>query len=111
AQFLADRGIVLDGGRIVAEGSSLEALRAYEKLIFHDSPYVGARHADQLGAVGARHAAPGVMQHPNDSAPLSILNAAIYGADGHPAAEIEMGSPFGIEVECNFQRSVDLPLF
>src|SRR5262249_8548915 len=34
AQFIAQRGIVLDEGRIVATGSSVEALRAYERLVF-----------------------------------------------------------------------------
>jgi len=35
AQFIAQRGIVLDDGRIVVAGSSVEALRAYEHLVFH----------------------------------------------------------------------------
>ena len=33
-QFIAQRGIVLDEGAIVAEGSALEGLRAYEQLVF-----------------------------------------------------------------------------
>jgi len=33
-QFVAQRGIVLDEGAIVAQGSALEGLRAYEQLIF-----------------------------------------------------------------------------
>ena len=53
AQFIARRGVVLDDGRIVAAGSSVEALRAYEHLVFHgDAPEIAARN--EAAAAGNR---------------------------------------------------------
>src|SRR5262249_17371108 len=88
AQFIAQRGIVLDEGRIVATGSSVEALRAYERLVFH---------GEALPRV-ATATAPA-------SAAVTILKAGIYGDDGRYITTVEMGAPFGIEVECQLHRT------
>jgi len=84
AQFIAQRGVVLEDGRIVAAGSSLQALRAYEQLVFH-----GRQRRAQA----------------------SIAAARIYGADGNTAQCVEIGAPFGIEVECRLSRPAGEALF
>jgi lipopolysaccharide transport system ATP-binding protein len=90
AQFIAERGIVLDEGRIIASGSSVEALRAYENLVFHSGAQV---------------------QAPPSQGNATIISANIYGEDGRPVTEVAMGSPFGIEVECDLHRVLSQPLF
>ncbi len=94
AQFIARRGVVLDDGRIVAAGSSVEALRAYEHLVFR---------------AGAPELRPQMKQPPPATA--TIAGARIYGRDGRQTTAIEMGEPFGIEVECHLDHPLRQPLF
>ena len=94
AQFIAQRGIVLDKGRIIATGSAMEALRVYERLVFHGTEPGGKS-----------------LANPPSQATVTILGARIYGPDGTPTTEVDMGSPFGIEVECQLHRPVLQPLF
>lgn len=92
AQFIARRGVVLDDGRIAAAGSSVEALRAYEHLVFRAD-------ASQL------------RPHIKQPATATIAGARICGRDGLPTTAIEMGEPFGIEVECHLDHPLRQPLF
>jgi lipopolysaccharide transport system ATP-binding protein len=94
AQFIARRGVVLDDGCIVASGSSVEALRAYEHLVFH---------AD------ARERQP--RTDPSPQASATVVGARVRGADGQPATAVEMGAPFGIEVECHLHHPIRRPIF
>jgi lipopolysaccharide transport system ATP-binding protein len=94
AQFIAQRGLVLDKGRIIAQGSAMEALRVYEQLVFHGNEQGGKSPANQ-----------------GSQATVKILGAGVYGPDGTLATEIGMGSPFAIEVECELHRPVPQPLF
>jgi hypothetical protein len=94
AEFIAQRGIVMDEGRVVAAGSSVEALRAYEQLVFH-----GTR----------RGRSP--LPHVPSQGSVTILSAGTYGADGRRTTALEMGAPFGIEVECDLHRPLRQPLF
>ena len=94
AEFIAQRGIVLDAGRIIAAGSSVEALGAYERLLFHGDGQKQRPAAD-----------------PTSSAIATILGARIYGTHGRDMTAVEMGSPFGIEVDCQFHRGLRQPLF
>jgi lipopolysaccharide transport system ATP-binding protein len=93
AQFIAQRGIVLDQGRIIATGSAVEALRVYERLVFH-----GNGQPERLPANGP-------------PAAVTILGARVYGAEGTVTTEVKMGSPFAIEVECRLHQPLRQPLF
>ena len=94
AQFIAQRGIVLDKGRIVAAGSSVEALSAYEHLVF--------RGEGQERDPQTTDPSPGAA---------TIVAARIYGSDGRPTTMVEVGAPFGIEIECQLDHPLRPPLF
>ncbi|HET8721377.1 MAG TPA: ABC transporter ATP-binding protein [Nitrospira sp.] len=94
-QFIAQRGIVLDAGAVVAQGSALEGLRAYEQLVFgKERLRIGQRGHGTQEAQG-----------------LSILNTRIFGADGQTLTEVEAGGPFGIEIQLRLHRRLDRPVF
>jgi lipopolysaccharide transport system ATP-binding protein len=93
AQFIAQRGIVLDKGRLIAAGSAVEALRVYEQLVFHGN--------------GQPEKSP---PHPAPAA-VTILGARVYGAEGNLTTEVDMRSPFTIEVDCRLHCPVRQPLF
>ena len=94
-QFIAQRGIVLDGGAIVAEGSALEGLRAYEHLVFGKE----RMRLEQRGRSGR----PG--------SELTILATRIFGAGEETLTEVDAQQPFGIEIRFKMHRPVGRPAF
>ena len=92
-QFIAQRGIVLDEGAIVAQGSALEGLRAYEQLVFGQERL----RLDQRGQ-SSRKA-------------LTILDTRIFGPGEETLSDVEMGAPFGIEIRFRVPRRLDRPVF
>jgi ABC-type polysaccharide/polyol phosphate transport system ATPase subunit len=94
-QFIAQRGIVLDQGAIVAQGSALEGLRAYEQLVF-------GKDRSRLEQRGRS------MGGSND---LTILSARMFGPQEETLTEIETGAPFGIEIRLRVHRPLDRPVF
>jgi lipopolysaccharide transport system ATP-binding protein len=94
-QFIAQRGIVLDEGAIVAHGSALEGLRAYEQLVF-------GKERLRLGHHGRsdRHVKT-----------LTILSTRMVGPGDQTVTDIEAGVPFGIEIRFRTHRVLDRPIF
>jgi ABC-type polysaccharide/polyol phosphate transport system ATPase subunit len=93
-QFIAQRGIVLDGGAIVAQGSALEGLRAYEQLVFGQER---SRLQHGRSADGGKE--------------LTIMSSRIFGPHDETLTEIETGAPFGIEIRLRVHRPLDRPVF
>ena len=94
-QFVAKTGVVLEEGRLVAAGSSLEAISAYETLVFR-SEQQRLEHR-----VRARIS----------SEEVNIFSARVYTKDGESLTEVPSGVPFGIEVDLQLNRQVQKPMF
>ncbi len=94
-QFVAQRGIVLDEGAIVAQGSALEGLRAYEQLVF-GKERVRLEHRRQAGREGDV---------------LTILSTRILDSRKETLKEVEPGAAFGIEIRFRLHRRLDRPVF
>src|SRR5688572_18075202 len=94
-QFVAQRGIVLDEGTIVAQGSALEGLRAYEQLVF--------------GKERTRFQPRGRSGLENTD--LTVLSARIVGSAGETLKQVEAQAPFGIEIRFKSHRMLDRPVF
>jgi lipopolysaccharide transport system ATP-binding protein len=94
-QFVAQRGIVLDRGMIVSEGTATEGLNAYEHLIFN-----GER---QTLAPGTRRI--------TSTETVSIEAAHVIGCDGTPVQVIQEMKGFGLEVVLRLDRSIERPVF
>jgi len=92
AQFIAQRGILLDNGRIIAAGSSIEALRAYEDLVFSHE------HQDESLSIDA-------------SSTTDRVKARMFDREGLPAHKIDSGEPFGIEIEYQLVAGIANPVF
>ena len=94
-QFMARRGILMDNGRIVAEGSSLEAINAYEKLVFCvENEQMELRARSRIS-----------------TEEVNIYGARLYTEDGQTINEVTSGRPFGIEVDLHLGRPLQLPMF
>ena len=94
-QFIAQRGIVLDEGAIVAEGSALEGLRAYEQLVF-------GKERLRLAQRGRSGQA---------AKELTMVSTRIFGPGEETLTEVEAGAPFGIEIRFRVHRLLDRPVF
>jgi len=94
-QFVARRGILLEEGSVVATGSALEAINAYETLVFRSEK-------ERL-----EHRARSRIT----SEEANIYSARLYGDDGQTLTEIRSGAPFGIEVDLRLNRPLQRPMF
>lgn len=94
-QFVARRGIFMEMGRVISSGSSLDAINAYEKMVFRsedDQPEHRVRNRITTEEV-------------------NIYSARLYGEDGTTIDEARTGIPFGIEVDLRLNRLLEHPMF
>jgi energy-coupling factor transporter ATP-binding protein EcfA2 len=94
-QLVAQRGVVLHEGRILAEGSVHDGLRAYEQLVFH-SELEGFRHR---------------IRHRMSTSEFTLRAARVFGADGSSVMEVEADIPFGVEIEFQVHRRLEHAVF
>jgi len=94
-QFVARRGILLEEGRVVATGSALESINAYETLVFRSEK-------DRL-----EHRARSRIT----TEEANIYGARLYGSDGQTLNELHYGEPFGVEVDLRLNRRLQRPMF
>lgn len=94
-QFVARRGIVMEEGRIVATGSSLEAVNAYETLVFRsEQRRLEHRARSRISSEEAY-----------------IYSARLFDDKGQTLSEVQAGMPFGIEVDLRLNRLLERPMF
>jgi lipopolysaccharide transport system ATP-binding protein len=94
-QYVARRGIVIEAGRVVSEGSSLDAINAYEKMVFRSN---GERSEHRV-------------RNRITTEEVNIYHARLYGGDGGTLSEVTEGIPFGIEVDLRLNRKLESPMF
>jgi homopolymeric O-antigen transport system ATP-binding protein len=94
-QFVARHGILLEEGKLLATGSSQEAINAYETLVFR-SEQKRLEHR---------------VRNRTSCEKVNIYSARIYGADDRTLHEVPAGEPFGIEVDLKINRPLERPMF
>lgn len=94
-QFVARRAVLLEEGRVVASGTPLEAIKAYERMVFRSE-------RERLQHRARRRIS---------SREVILDCARVCGPNGEPTTEVETGAPFGVEVDLEVQRRLDRPLF
>ncbi len=94
-QFVARHGILLEQGQLLATGSSLEAINAYETLVFR-SEQKRLEHR---------------VRNRISSEEVNIYSARVYGNDDCTLQEVPAGEPFGIEVNLKINRPLERPMF
>lgn len=94
-QFVARRGILLEEGRLIADGTALESINAYETLVFR-SEQKRMEHR---------------VKSRITSEEVNIYGARLYAEDGRSLEEVPAGSPFGIEVDLQLNRPLKRPMF
>lgn len=94
-QFVAKRGILLEQGQLLWDGTSLEAINAYEKLVFRsEQQRLEYRVKNRIS-----------------SEDVYIYNARLFNENGETVKEVISGEPFGIEVDLHLNRELEKPMF
>jgi lipopolysaccharide transport system ATP-binding protein len=94
-QFVAKRGILLEQGKLLADGSALEAINAYETLVFRaEQKRVEHRVRSRI-----------------TSEDVNIFGARLFDQDGNTLTEVRAEQPFGIEVDLHIHRDLEHPMF
>ncbi|MBI5251037.1 MAG: ABC transporter ATP-binding protein [Desulfomonile tiedjei] len=92
-QFVARRGILMEKGRIVAQGSTLDAINAYEKMVFRaEEENIRAR-----SRITTEEA--------------NIYSARLCDEEWKTLSHVTSGVPFGIEVDLRLNRLLARPMF
>jgi homopolymeric O-antigen transport system ATP-binding protein len=94
-QFVAKRGILLEQGSIISDGSALHAINAYETLVFH-SEQKRLEHR---------------VRSRISSEDVNIFGARMFDENGDTLNELRAGRPFGIEVDLQINRDLEHPMF
>lgn len=94
-QFVAKRGVLLEQGQLLWDGTSLEAINAYEKLVFR-SEQQRLEHR---------------VKNRISSEDVYIYNARLFNKNGETLKEVVSGEPFGIEVDLHLNRELEKPMF
>jgi len=93
-QLVAPRGIVLHQGRVIAEGSVHDGLRAYEQLVFHSEVEGILRRSRRMST--------------NE---FTLSAARVFDAEDSTMAEVEAGEAFGVEIEFMVHRTLEQAVF
>ncbi len=94
-QFVAKRGILLERGKLIADGSALESINAYETLVFRsEQKRIEHRVRSRI-----------------TSEDVNIFGARLFEESGNTLTEISAGQPFGIEVDLQIHRDLEHPMF
>lgn len=94
-QFVARHGILLEEGELITTGTALEAITAYETLVFR-SEQKRLEHK---------------VLNRIKTGEIDIFSARLYGEDEQTLTEVRAGEPFGIEVDVKLNRLLESPMF
>lgn len=94
-QFVAKRGILLEQGALISDGTALQAINAYETLVFR-SEQKRLEHR---------------VRSRITSEDVNIYSARLFDESGDTITEVQAERPFGIEVDLQINRDLEHPMF
>ncbi len=94
-QFVARHGILLEDGALIASGTALETINAYETLVFRSEQQRLEHRIQQRISTGE----------------VNIVSARLYGNNDRTLTEIRAGEPFGVEVDLRLSTIPERPTF
>ncbi|HST53222.1 MAG TPA: ABC transporter ATP-binding protein [Pyrinomonadaceae bacterium] len=111
---LCARAILLSAGRVIEDGSPLDVLNHYQKIVmereqaFEDE--TDGESAAQQGQDEEPRTPPSYTYRHGDGS-AEITSAELLDASRRPAALVETGSPLTLRVRARFNRGVDDAVF
>jgi ABC-type polysaccharide/polyol phosphate transport system ATPase subunit len=110
---LCTRAILLNGGRVIADGKPPDVLNRYQKIIMErEEAYEAQASASQSGAIALddESLAPLSFTYRHGDGSAEIVGAELIDA-GHRRVEIsETGEPLTVRIIARFHRDVDEPV-
>jgi ABC-type polysaccharide/polyol phosphate transport system ATPase subunit len=94
-QFVCKKGIFLENGRILAQGSTLEAINAYESRVFKNSEETQEHR----------------VRNRITSEEINIYGARLFDGNFETLDKVISGKPFGIEIDLRLNRPLQIPMF
>ncbi len=94
-QFVAQKAVALEHGPLFAQGTALEVINAYEKLVFRSE----------------RERLQHRVKSRISSQETVIHHARLFNTAQETVTEIPAGEPFGLEVDLLVRRVLERPLF
>jgi ABC-type polysaccharide/polyol phosphate transport system ATPase subunit len=108
---LCSRAILLSAGRVIADGTPLDVLNDYQRIVmereqaFEDETAPDAASDEELREDESHAPLRYTFRHGDGSA--EIISAQLLDASRRPAGIVETGTPLMVRVRVRFQREVD----
>ena len=114
---LCSRAVLLNAGRLVADGAPVDVLNRYQKIIMereeaYESGQAGKQDADAAGESPADNTLPPLTysyRHGDGSA--EITSAELLDASRRRVEVVESGEPLTLRLRARFRRDIDEPVF
>lgn len=109
---LCDRAILLNAGRMIADGDPVEVLNCYQEIVMEREE---AFEAETAG--GSDSSTTNELQEPlhytyrHGDGSAEIIGAEIFDSRHRRTSIVETGSPLSAQVTVRFLRDVDEPVF
>ena len=110
---LCSRAILLNAGRLVADGRPLDVLNRYQKIIMErEESFEATRpaHAKQESADVDEKPAPVTYTYRHGEGSAEIIGAELFDASRRAARVVESGESLTARVRVMFERDVDEPV-
>jgi len=95
-QYLTGRAILIESGRVIADGDPLSVLNAYERKVF-------AEQASEAAEQG--------FKRRKTTGDISFESVQVTDSEGVPVHEIARGEPFGLALTLTCRRRIERPSF
>jgi lipopolysaccharide transport system ATP-binding protein len=108
---LCDRAILLNAGRMIADGNPTEVLNCYQRIVMEREEAFESGTAGELNATTASdHEEPLHYTYRHGDGSAEIIGAEIRDSRQRRTSIIETGSPIIAQVKVRFLRDLDEPV-
>ncbi|HEV2763012.1 MAG TPA: ABC transporter ATP-binding protein [Pyrinomonadaceae bacterium] len=114
---LCTRAVLLNAGRLVADGRPLDVLNHYQKIIMEREEAYEAGRAERTDEHGAgapsedESARPLTYTYRHGDGSAEVLSAELLDSSRRRVEVVESGEPLSLRVRVRFHRDVDEPVF
>ena len=107
---LCDRAILLNAGRMIADGNPADVLNDYQRIVMEREEAYDADTAveESAGENGGRAPVQYTYRHGDGSA--SIIKTELCDSAGRPVQIVETGAPLTANVTVRFNKEVEAPV-
>ncbi|HYP52843.1 MAG TPA: Wzt carbohydrate-binding domain-containing protein, partial [Pyrinomonadaceae bacterium] len=113
---LCSRAILLNAGRLVADGTPTDVLNRYQRIIMereeaYEAAAPPAREADERAGAGEEELAPPTHTYRHGDGSAEIVGVELTDSSRRSVEVVETGEQLTLRVRARFHRDINEPVF